>query len=125
MLGRNNPVAMGRLTRICFALVLISIGASSGCDEEPLFIDCPLSNSIVAACKEAADTTKFTCVVADHPFCFEKICASWKGSGSFCSRSCTSDGDCPPSSTCRQHLNSMFCVPNGALVDTDTPTTGG
>lgn len=93
------------------ATALLSFAALSGCPDDNLFTDCPLSNSIAAACEDVGGGVDFNCVVAEHPYCLEEICASWQGSESFCTRSCVIDDDCPGTSTCESHLQLDFCVP--------------
>ena len=83
-----------------------------GCAPDPLFMECPLSNSIVAECKTDADSILFTCVVAEHPYCLESICASWQGGPAECTQACQSDGECPAGSSCQTHLDMSFCVRN-------------
>lgn len=83
-----------------------------GCEADPLYIDCPMSDAIKKACQEQQATTQLTCVVEKHPFCNEAICAMWKGSDPFCSRNCASDGDCPGGSSCQPYLDLKFCVEN-------------
>ena len=97
---------------LAFAALTFAVTAASCADEE-VFIDCPLSNSIEASCTSLDETVAFTCVVESHPFCLDKICASWEGSRSFCTQSCTVDGDdCPESSSCQTSLDISFCVPD-------------
>ena len=95
---------------VAFALLWLATGP--GCAPDPMFMECPLSNSIVAECQTDEDTILFTCVVAEHPYCLDSICASWQGSPAECTQSCQSDGDCPAGSTCQTHLNLSFCVRN-------------
>jgi hypothetical protein len=99
----------------------VGVLALGGCADENLFSTCPLSKSITETCAEqAGDQATFTCVVADHPYCNQSICASWLGSATFCTRSCSSNGDCegtPSPSTCEVHLAGEaeelhFCVPD-------------
>jgi hypothetical protein len=105
---------MNRLSRFrSVATVTLAIAAFAGCDDKPgLFQACPLSQSILNACAEEADTTLITCVVEQHPMCDEQICASWEGSDSFCSQMCDVDTDCPTGSKCREHNVLAFCVPD-------------
>ncbi len=101
-------------------LSLATIATASACDPDPLFEPCPLSNSIQQACAAEAADTLYSCVVADHPFCLEGICASWLGQPSICTKACTSDTDCPEGSQCRAHLDLQFCV-----LDEDLAATAG
>ena len=104
------------------------------CHSDGLYDPCPLSKSIVDACNKApfegtlcetqgdcagdlscvdgacSDGTAYTCVVAEHPFCLEEICASWQGAPAVCTRSCTNDDDCPGSGSCVSHQALQFCV---------------
>ncbi len=96
-------------------LLLLGCAAALGlesCADDDLFTDCPFSESIEEVCEAQASTTDFTCVVEDHPFCTEKICARYKGSETFCTRACTTDTDCPGVSTCETAptLGVSFCV---------------
>lgn len=87
------------------------------CDEPPgPFEPCPLSQSILNACAEDAEGTVITCVVSRHPMCTEGVCASWEGSDSFCSQVCDADADCPAGSSCLDHLELSFCVPDSAIA---------
>lgn len=105
-----------------------------GCHSDGLYDSCPLSKSIVDACNKVAfegtpcetesdcegelfcldgvcsDGTAYTCVVAEHPFCLEEICASWQGAPAVCTRACTSDDDCPGTGSCVKHQDLRFCV---------------
>ena len=56
------------------------------------------------------DGSGFTCVVEEHPFCLEAICAAWEGGQPQCTRACTSSADCPTGATCQEHLGVSFCV---------------
>jgi hypothetical protein len=106
---------MGRqFGRWALAWVLGSAGTGLvACDEQPgLFVACPLSQSILNACAEDAESTFITCVVERHPMCDERICASWEGSESFCSRPCDTDEECPFGSRCLDHQELGFCVPD-------------
>ncbi len=100
------------LSRLSLVLVAVSsLIALSGCPDDNLYTACPLSNSIIEACANAGDGVEYNCVVAEHPYCLEEICASWQGSDSFCTRSCVIDDDCPGTATCESHLDIKFCVP--------------
>lgn len=101
------------------SLVLGALGIAACDDAEPFFKHCPLSTSIIEVCQEESTDIEFTCIVAEHPMCDEQVCASWKGSDSFCSRACAADSECPVDSTCQLHLDFSVCVPNalpGPLV---------
>lgn len=95
-------------------LAFVSLG---GCDEEEFFRACPLSQRIVDVCEAESTSTAITCVVEDHPLCDEKVCASWKDSEPFCSRTCNVNADCPEGSTCEVYLDFAFCVPAEALPE--------
>ena len=120
----------------------LALGAL-GCHSDGLYDPCPLSNSIKDACGKASsegqscdesddcqggltciegtcsDGTAYSCVVAEHPFCLERICASWQGAAPVCSRACESDDDCRDGYTCVGDLGrSAFC---GANVETVVP----
>lgn len=93
--------------------VVLGALALGACDEDPAFFhECPLSDTILELCAEQSDDTQLTCIVREHPMCEESICASWKGSASFCSRECTDDAGCPTDSTCQTYLDFKVCVPN-------------
>ena len=105
---------MLQCSTILMSLVMLASTILSACETEPLFIECPLSPSIKTACEteqQQTDEAELTCVVAEHPYCLESICASWRGSEPFCSRACEADTDCPADATCQEHLGSLFCVP--------------
>ena len=93
-------------------IAIVLAAALTACDEPQLYGDCPFSNRIVATCDSTVTNTNITCVVAEHPYCLESVCASWQGSTTFCSRACTSDAQCPEASTCRTSLDLSFCVEN-------------
>jgi len=121
------PGAMIGADRMKNASVLVSLVlgalAFSACDDaEPFFHHCPLSTTIIDVCEQESTDTELTCVVREHPMCEEQVCASWKGSDSFCSRACAADSDCPVDSTCQAYLAYSVCVPNavppGPLVGT-------
>ncbi len=103
------------------------------CQSQSLFEPCPLSNSIAEACHaKKGSNTIYTCVVADHPFCNEKICASWEGHEARCTKACQADKDCPSGSTCQSYLNMKFCVRDadragsaGASSPADATNSGG
>ena len=105
---------MGRLTQIRFlaCIILGAIALSPGCAPDPLFMECPLSNSIKATCEANAESIVYTCVVAEHPYCLESICASWQGSPAECSQACAGDSDCPEGASCQAHLDMKFCIRN-------------
>jgi hypothetical protein len=106
---------MGRLLNFknILGVILISaLGLTTGCAPDPLFMECPLSNSITAECEASADSIVFTCVVAEHPYCLESVCASWQGSPAECTQTCQADSDCPTGSSCQSHLNMSLCVRN-------------
>lgn len=124
----HNRAAMPRPLRRRFASAgpLLATGAMmlvapalGACAEDDLFSDCPLSNSIQETCESGQASTDLTCVVAEHPFCNEKICARYKGSAPFCSRSCSGDADCPGGSGCAtvEKLGLSFCVQDALLDD--------
>jgi hypothetical protein len=96
--------------RIIVVTVVMFAAALSACDEPELYGDCPFSNRIVATCDSSTPSTSLTCVVAEHPYCLESVCASWQGSTTFCTRACTSDAQCPVASTCQTSLDLSFCV---------------
>jgi|GEM_PF-2569890 len=76
----------------------------SACDPEPLYEGCPLSSRIQAVCDEQNQgKDDYTCVVREHPWCLEDICASYQDQPSVCTRACESDADCPssPVAVCR------------------------
>ncbi len=103
---------MGRLQRV-LGPGIIAAGmtlCAVGCEADPLYIDCPMSDAIKQACASQQSTTQLTCVVEQHPYCNEAICAMWQGSDPFCSRTCSGDGDCPSGSTCQTYLDINFCV---------------
>jgi hypothetical protein len=108
------------------AVVLLCGIIHAGCAADPLFMECPLSKSIVETCAADSDNILFTCVVAEHPSCLESICASWLGEDAVCSQACGSDTDCPAGSTCKSHLSLSFCVLDAHVKDTveidQTPT---
>jgi len=114
------------MTRISLlGLVLATFALASACDdEEPFFHSCPLSQTLINACAEQQENADITCAVREHPMCDESVCAKYRGSASFCTRSCTTDADCPTESTCQDYLvfeddQFRFCVPNEPPVDTD------
>lgn len=97
---------------VVVATALGALTASAGaCDTTELFHDCPLSDSIVAACEAESTTTELTCVVADHPLCEDNICAAWQNSDPFCTQACSVNADCPEGSSCETYLDLAFCVP--------------
>ena len=106
-----------------FAVLMTSLLALAGCVEEDPYIHCPFSNTIEKTCVQNKDAVGFTCVVASHPFCSEKICVSWVESDPFCSRGCEADGDCPNGGRCVEHLDnpsnpdvpSRVCVTEATL----------
>jgi hypothetical protein len=98
--------------RILVVTLVMLATALSACDEPKLYGECPFSKSIDATCESTATNTSITCVVAEHPFCLENVCASWRGSSTFCTRACTVDADCPELSTCQTSLDLSFCVEN-------------
>jgi hypothetical protein len=102
---------MGRVLNIV-VMVLFGGMVGQGCDPDPLFMDCPLSNSIKASCATESESIVYTCVVAEHPYCLESICASWQGGPSECTLGCAGDSDCPAGSSCQSHLDLKFCVRN-------------
>ena len=105
---------MGPRLKIKFtaALALLLIAIAPGCAPDPMFMECPLSNSIVAECQTDEDSILFTCVVAEHPYCLDSICASWQGGPAECTQACQTDSECPAGSTCQEHLDLSFCVRN-------------
>ena len=121
------------------AAMIVSVAAltGAGCDPDPLFGSCEFSASIVETCEEEAETTVYNCVVAPlpaneqrsstngHPSCLEKVCASWQGSDPFCTRECEQDADCPAASTCQEHLEVKFCVPDAVVGSVEPGPTGG
>lgn len=123
---------------------LLTIAAAllcAACHSDGLYDPCPLSNSITEACDQVpgeglactsdaeceeglscvegrcADGTAYTCVVAEHPFCLEEICASWEGAEALCTRACENDDDCPGLDRCKAHNGIQFCVPADLLSD--------
>lgn len=116
---RTKPaaVAMPRVLTAILGTLGVSAGLAfgAGCDdEEPFFKSCPLSTSIVELCREDQPNTELTCLVTQHPMCVEGVCATWEGSGTFCSRTCTDTADCPPESACLPYLDGSLsiCVPD-------------
>ncbi len=91
---------------------MLALGA---CSPDPLFMSCPFSASIHASCAASGDSTVFTCVVEEHPYCLESICASWQGAEAVCTKACTADAGCPSGSRCQTHLSSSFCVQESHL----------
>ena len=92
--------------------IMITLGA---CAPDPIFMSCPLSQSIEVTCSPAGDSTIFTCVVAEHPYCLESICASWQGADAVCTRACVAHADCPVGASCQTHLGLSFCVQDSDL----------
>lgn len=127
--------------RLALTLALLGVGLLTlglgGCDPEPIFGSCEFSASIVKTCEEEAETTVFNCVVAPlpateqtsstngHPSCLEKVCASWQGSDPFCTKECTDNAGCPDGSTCQEHLEIRFCVPDEVVGVTSPGPVGG
>ena len=124
------------------ALLMLSTALFAvACHSDGLYAECPLSNSILDACEQVpgegascataadcpeglscaagqcTDGTAYTCVVAEHPFCLEQICASWEGAESVCTRACTGDDDCPGEDKCMSHNALRFCVASEQLSD--------
>jgi len=87
----------------------------AGCDEDEAFPACPMSPSILEACRDESPSTALTCVVAQHPMCDEQICAMWENSEPFCTRACEQDGDCRAGSSCQSYLSFDLCVPDGVV----------
>ena len=119
---------MLQCSTVLVSMAMIASAMFSACETEPLFIDCPLSPSIKTACEmeqEQTDEAELTCVVAEHPYCLESICASWRGSDPFCSRACEQDADCPADASCQEHLGALFCVPSSVEVTPDPLTPAG
>lgn len=119
--GRVRAVARATLGLLP---LLATFAAVSGCDPDPLFEPCPLSNSIQQACAAEAEDTLYTCVVEDHPFCLEGVCASWLGQPSVCTKACASDTDCPDGTKCKTHLDLKFCVQDEDLAATASGAGG-
>ena len=120
-LGNGNGRSAWTLaTRALVAVTVLGALAVGACDTETFFHECPLSRSIVDACAANSTTTTLTCVVADHPLCDEKICASWQDSTPFCTRACSLTSDCPDGSTCVTYLDFAFCVPATVLTPATT-----
>lgn len=124
------------------ALLLLSGAFSAAaCHSDGLYAPCPLSNSILDACSQTSgegeacataadcpeglsctegqctDGTAYTCVVAEHPFCLEQICASWEGAASVCTRACATDDECPGDDKCMAHNALRFCVSSDQLSE--------
>lgn len=127
------------------AISLLCLGVLSlagvACHSDGLYDPCPLSNSIKDVCSQASaegrscddsadcadgltcvdgtcsDGTAFTCVVAEHPFCLEQICASWQGAPSVCTRACVVDDDCPGTGSCVSHQGLDFCIDTGSAYE--------
>ncbi len=118
--GRARALALGGLLSLALATV-----TASACDPDPLFEPCPLSHSIQQACAAEAEDTLYSCVVADHPFCLEGICASWLGQPAVCTKACASDADCPEGTQCKAHLDLHFCVLDEDLEATASQGGGG
>ena len=132
MLNRTNILSFVCAITACLA---------SACHSDGLYDPCPMSNSILDACAQVvgegttcqsdaecldgltcvggtcADGTAYTCVVAEHPFCLEEICASWQGGEAVCTRACVSDDECPGEGRCMAHNDLKFCVDSSQLVD--------
>ena len=134
-----------RLVKIRALLSVFILGTSvlslGACHSDGLYDPCPLSNSIMDACAQVpgegaqctsdeecdaglscvegqcADGSAYTCVVAEHPFCLEQICASWQGAEAVCTRPCVIDDDCPGTDQCKSHNNLRFCVAAETLVE--------
>lgn len=103
---------MHRILAVVAVIVVMFAAALSACDEPQLYGECPFSNRILATCDSSVANTHLTCVVAEHPYCLESVCASWQGSSTFCTRACTGDAQCPAASTCQTSLDLSFCVEN-------------
>lgn len=110
-------MGQGMIVKVACVSALIGISVTFGCAPDPLFMDCPLSNSINASCEAEADGIVYTCVVAEHPTCLESICASWQGGPAECTQACGSDADCPSEASCQSHLGLSFCVRNVYVTD--------
>ncbi len=114
---RQAPIRPQRLALQRLAMAFVAAAGLGACDEPPgPFEPCPLSQSILNACAEDAEGTVITCVVARHPMCAEGVCASWEGSDSFCSQVCDTHADCPAGSSCLDHLELSFCVPDSVVA---------
>jgi hypothetical protein len=129
--------------RPTISALLILSGAlfAVACHSDGLYAPCPLSNSILDACAQApgegavcttaaecseglscaagqcTDGTAYTCVVAEHPFCLDQICASWEGTEPVCTRACVIDDDCPGADKCMAHNSLRFCVVSEQLPE--------
>lgn len=105
-----------------FAVLGLSMGSLllAACDEDGLFESCPLSPTIMELCESVGQadlesgSAQLTCVVEEHPMCPENVCLMWEGSESVCSRTCSSNNDCPSQASCLPYLNGHInvCVPD-------------
>lgn len=101
-------------------LAYLALSLLTACPEDEFFQPCPMSETILETCRAETQSTTLTCVVADHPLCDDKICATWEDSAPFCSRACAADADCPAGSTCQAYLAFNFCVPSSATAEGTT-----
>ena len=114
-------------TLLLSAIAILCGSVSAGCAADPLFMECPLSKSIVETCAADSDNILYTCVVGEHPSCLESICVSWLGAQAVCSQACAQGVDCPAGSVCKSHLALSFCVLDEHLQETveiQPPATG-
>jgi hypothetical protein len=136
---RSEIRALGPL--VAAAALLLSTGCETGFGDP---CDLPKSDEIQAACNpvETDDgdgeegleqESASSCAINDFPQCTTRVCLVYRGSSSFCSEPCTTDGGCEGSAKCRPLLGDLapnicqqtqcelqecYCVKAGMATDT-------
>ncbi|MBH23119.1 MAG: hypothetical protein CMH57_01410 [Myxococcales bacterium] len=114
----NAHPRLGLLTAILLtATLLIACGDDFG-------TECTLPDTEVVqlACEETQDEntddgqtarSSASCVIKNIIECDDRLCAKYRGSQPFCTRTCSADADCPGSAFCAEFVigtGEKYCV---------------
>lgn len=95
-------------------LALATLLATTACgDDFGTACTLPDNDTVKLACEGDGENSNASCVVENIVECDSRLCASYRGSSSFCTLSCSSDSDCPGSAFCAEFVigtGRKYCV---------------
>lgn len=117
-----------RLTALPFVALLALPGwvLLSACETQELYVACKLDPEVtkkdICAGKSGPTADTSSCVVTQHPHCDQNICLSYFGGDAFCTRTCTTNADCPDGE-CWTYADAsgttpakQYCVPTSKIT---------
>lgn len=108
MLGKDD-LQRGWCSVLLGMVALLAVGCA-----DDLYSDCSPDDELNC---ESGDDSSYSCVAEPDFQCSTQVCAKYQGGRTYCTQSCTSDGECQ-GGECKRFIlgrEDKYCVPQDQL----------